>query len=124
MKLLALSDLISAGVGAAHAYVHGQSGIEKVALKNAVSSIAGRVASYYLSNGMFDRFTLGIFPAAGKNYLTVFVSRWLIGMALKEKLLLQKAVDTTLTDAFANEVLLMYSADKVIIPGIPSLGGP
>ena len=61
--------------------------------------------------------TGGYIPVSSKNYLAVFVARGLLGMAMNEKQVLLRAWDTTLTDAFANEVLLMFGPDKTIIPG-------
>ena len=123
MQLLALSDLLSAGVAAAHASVHGGN-VAKLAGSSAVASIVGRIVSEYSTNGWLDTFTGGYIPIASKNYLAVGVARALIGMAMNEKLLLQKAFDTVLTDAFANEVLMMFGPDQTIIPGFGVAAAP
>ena len=94
-------------VAAATASIHGR----------ALASIVGRIVSNYSSNGWLDSVTRGYIPVSCKNYLAVFVALGLLGLAMNEKQLLLRAWDTTLTDAFANEVLMIFGTDKTIIPG-------
>ena len=81
MEVLALSDLLSAGVAVATAAIHGGN-VAKLAGSSTVASIVGRIVSDYSSNGWLDSVTGGYIPVSSKNYLAVFVARGLIGMAM------------------------------------------
>ena len=123
MQALTLGDLLSAGVAAATAAIHGGN-VAKLAGSSAVASILGRIVSDFSSNGLLDSITGGYIPVSSKNYLAVFVARGLLGMAMNEKQVLLRAWDTTSTDAFANEVLLMFGPDQTIIPGFGAAPAP
>ena len=117
MEIVNLSDIVSAGVAAANAYLHGSRSLGEIAAKNAFASIVGRLASYYTSNGMFDKLTLGLLPGTTKNYVAVFIARGLLALAMNERGKLEKCFASTMTDAFANELLAMVSVDRALIGG-------
>ena len=117
MEFLQLSDLSSALVGAANAYIHHQShGIEKVALANTVSSIAGRWVATYMSNGLFDKFSWGFISNGSKNYLAVALTRFVIAKIMREGNCGVKVWETVLCDAFGAELLsLVGMGEKTLL---------
>lgn len=121
MQVLTLSDLSSALVGAGHAYIHSNTHLGKVAAYNLVSSIAGRWVSSYLSGGVFDKFTLGFVSGDSKNYLVVFLTRFVIAKLMHEGHAGPKSWDTVLTDAFSSNLITMLGMSDYNILG--SLGG-
>jgi hypothetical protein len=123
MELLSLADLGSGLVGAAHAYIHeNRSQAMQAAAFNIVARRAGRWISVWLSQGWFDTLSFSLLKPATKNYLAVYLARWVIGYVRHEKNCMAKSWDTMIQDAFATELTNIFNGgDRILLGGLGSL---
>jgi hypothetical protein len=106
MEILTLADLGSGLVGATNDYIHeNRSQALKTAAFNVVASIVGRWVTNYFSSVLLDKF----FKPELKNYLVIFLTRFIIAKVMREKHCVAKSMDTVLCDAFAVELARILS---------------
>lgn len=123
MNVLMLSDLSSGIAMAASTYIHHERGAAKLASYNVVSSIAGRFVSGWLSGGSIDNYTAKLITPEIKNYLVVYLVRYLLGLAMKEGNLMVRSFDTTVNDVLGTELLKALGiADRSLLGGVPAGG--
>ena len=113
-----ISDIVSGILSAVNDYLHHRhKHLASNAAFNVVASMVGRLVSYYLSGGLFDRVSLGFVHPGLKNYLSVAIARTAIAMFRREPDIPVKVFECLLCDAFAQELTNSMGADMPLING-------